>query len=250
MIKKIILRDVTSYDHNGVTFSDLKKVNFIYGGNGTGKTTISRYLKNIKDKIVFPSAEQYRYQQCNVELDGDLSQWNILVYYSDFKEENLKEDMPGVFTLGEDYVAYEEKLVKEYIPMVEAFEKNELSYEDRQKLLQLQEELHGKFDIVNRYKPSVDVINDMLKENGFSNFSIQMSPTEELCYQIQREDGSFVFNSLSEGETTFITFLYFMQVVNNPAEGVDGKKKTLVVIDDPISSLDSQTVDVVGSLVR
>ena len=45
MIKKIIIKDVASYDHEGVTFENLQKVNFIYGGNGTGKTTISRYLK-------------------------------------------------------------------------------------------------------------------------------------------------------------------------------------------------------------
>lgn len=90
----------------------------------------------------------------------------------------------------------------------------------------------------------------MLKEHGYANFSIQMSPTEEKCYQIQREDGSFVFESLSEGETTFITFLYFMQIVNNPVDGLDGKKKTLVVIDDPVCSLDAQTMNAVSSLVN
>lgn len=251
MIKKIVIRDVASFDHEGVTFDDLQKVNIVYGGNGTGKTTVSRYLKNLKDRIVFPNAEQYRYHHCNIELDGNLEDWNILVYNSDFKEENLKEDMPGIFTLGEDYVAYGEKFDKEYLPMVEAFQRNELSEEDQWRLYELHQELQGKFDIVKRYTPSVDTINSMLKERGYSNFSIQMSPTEEKCYQIQREDGSFVFNSLSEGETTFITFLYFMQVVNNPVEDEDAvKKKTFVVIDDPMSSLDAQAMDVVGSMVR
>ena len=45
MIKKIVIKDVASYDHEGCTFEDLAKVNIIYGGNGTGKTTISRFLK-------------------------------------------------------------------------------------------------------------------------------------------------------------------------------------------------------------
>lgn len=44
MIKKIVLKDIASYDHDGVTFVDLQKVNFIYGGNGTGKITLSRVL--------------------------------------------------------------------------------------------------------------------------------------------------------------------------------------------------------------
>ena len=70
MIKSITIRDVASYDHKGVTFDDLAKVNIVYGGNGTGKTTLSRYLRNIEERIVFPSAEQYRYTHCNIELDS------------------------------------------------------------------------------------------------------------------------------------------------------------------------------------
>ena len=44
MIKRITIRDVASYDKEGVTFDNLTKVNIIYGGNGTGKTTVSRVL--------------------------------------------------------------------------------------------------------------------------------------------------------------------------------------------------------------
>ena len=250
MIKSITIRDVASYDHKGVTFDDLAKVNIVYGGNGTGKTTLSRYLRNIEERIVFPSAEQYRYTHCNIELDSDLKDWSILVYNKDFREENLKEDMPGIFTLGEDYVNYENKLLHELIPMVEAYKKNELSEEGQQQLLQLHHELEGKFNIVNRYRPSIDYINSMLQKMGYTNFSIQMSPTKEECYQIQRNDGSFVFNSLSEGETTFITFLYFMQVVNKPVSDMYENRHTLVVIDDPISSLDAQAMEVAGTQVR
>ena len=118
MIKKIVIKDVASYDHKGCTFDDLAKVNIIYGGNGTGKTTMSRYLKNIEERIVFPNAEQYRYKQCQIELDDEINDWHILVYNRDFRDESLKEDMPGIFTLGEDYVNYENKLTHEFIPMV------------------------------------------------------------------------------------------------------------------------------------
>ena len=45
MIKKITIRDVASYDKDGVVFDNLQKVNFIYGGNGCGKTTLSRALE-------------------------------------------------------------------------------------------------------------------------------------------------------------------------------------------------------------
>ena len=55
-------------------------------------------------------------------------------------------------------------------------------------------------------------INTELKRYGFTGFSIQ--PTKHgNTYQIQREDGSLVKDTLSEGETTFITFLYYLQLV-------------------------------------
>lgn len=50
MIKKITIRDVASYDHEGIVLDDLRKVNFIYGGNGCGKTTLSRLLDAVKDQ--------------------------------------------------------------------------------------------------------------------------------------------------------------------------------------------------------
>ena len=45
MIEEIVVKkNVTVYDDNeGINIKDLDKVNFIYGANGSGKTTISRY---------------------------------------------------------------------------------------------------------------------------------------------------------------------------------------------------------------
>ena len=91
MIKKIVLRDIASYDHNGVTFDNLARGNFIYGGNGTGKTTLSRVLEN-------PSA----YPQCQVEWED--APVKVLVYNKDFRVRNFKESIPGVFALGAEGV--------------------------------------------------------------------------------------------------------------------------------------------------
>ena len=41
MIIRIDIKDVASFDIDGVSFDNMQKVNFIYGGNGTGKTTRS-----------------------------------------------------------------------------------------------------------------------------------------------------------------------------------------------------------------
>lgn len=46
MISKIMIRNVATYDNVGVAVENLGKVNFIYGANGCGKTTISNFLNN------------------------------------------------------------------------------------------------------------------------------------------------------------------------------------------------------------
>lgn len=49
MIESISIKNVASFDSTGVRIDDLKKVNFIYGTNGCGKTTISNFLHNPTD---------------------------------------------------------------------------------------------------------------------------------------------------------------------------------------------------------
>lgn len=102
MVKSVTLRDVASYDHEGVTFSDLQKVNFIYGGNGCGKTTFSRVMTSKYLRTKYP--------HCTVEWTGPALK--VLAYNKDFRERNLQENIPGVFTLGEDSIAAEKKLDK------------------------------------------------------------------------------------------------------------------------------------------
>ena len=47
MITKIKLKNVATYDNIGVEINSLNKVNFFFGYNGSGKSTIAKYLKNI-----------------------------------------------------------------------------------------------------------------------------------------------------------------------------------------------------------
>ena len=61
----------------------------------------------------------------------------------------------------------------------------------------------------------------------------------EHYYQIKRENGEIANSTLSEGEITFITFLYFMQLVKGGNTPETTNSDRIIVIDDPISSLDS-----------
>ena len=63
--------------------------------------------------------------------------------------------------------------------------------------------------------------------------------------------GNPIFKSLSEGEKNFISFLYFFQLcIGTDDIQNNGIKKKIIVIDDPVSSLDSQALFVVSTLIH
>jgi wobble nucleotide-excising tRNase len=398
MIKKIVLKDIASYDHNGVTFADLQKVNFIYGGNGTGKTTLSRVIKEDN-----PWAEE---KTSEVFWEKDVE--NVLVYNKEFKEENLSEQMPGIFLMGEEWVRLE-KQREELLPKLDKLknkasravknartaqrqketEKETLeellwtrlhephrdfevlmegygqktSFAERMKYELMQKErdekdkdipgatvageeqrkrplvtdgeelrrryreLYGgtnadvdrndlkngmlfferemlRFDFwrymlalvepemkravvvmaqcdakIERHRkaeekvrkeieelqfmreggekmsrsvqPVIDRINKSLENYKFTGFSIQKAPKYNNCFQIQRNDGSYVKDTLSEGEATFITLLYFMAQATGDTIGVgDTQLNQVMVIDDPVSSLDDSVVHAVVIMIN
>lgn len=91
-------------------------------------------------------------------------------------------------------------------------------------------------------------INKILKSFGFINFSI--SEADNGFYKIVRQNGVDAKETLSEGEYSFITFLYFYQLLKGSTKesGLSGDK--VIVIDDPISSLDSNVLFIVSNLVK
>ena len=68
-------------------------------------------------------------------------------------------------------------------------------------------------------------------------------------YEVIREDGR-VADHLSEGERNFIAFLYFYHVVRGSQSETDSGKDKIVIIDDPVSSMDSSALFIVSALVR
>ena len=102
---------------------------------------------------------------------------------------------------------------------------------------------------VTSIQPTINEINRLLKSYGFTNFEI-VPAKEEGFYQIQREDGSIAETTLSEGEITFITFLYFLQLSKGGTSEDTVNDERILVVDDPISSLDSNVLFVVSTLIK
>lgn len=102
---------------------------------------------------------------------------------------------------------------------------------------------------VTSIQPTIDEINRLLKSYGFLNFEI-VPASEEGFYQIQRENGEVAEHTLSEGEVTFITFLYYLQLTKGGFSEETVNEERILVIDDPISSLDSNILFIVSTLIK
>ena len=114
----------------------------------------------------------------------------------------------------------------------------------------LKEKIVVKDSNLTGIQTTIDEINNALEAYGFTNFSIQPAVDRKNCYRILRDDGTFVNDTLSEGEETFLTFLYFMQMSKGSMNQNDVSSKKILVFDDPVSSLDSTVLYVVGAMVK
>ena len=101
-------------------------------------------------------------------------------------------------------------------------------------------------------QPTVDTINKTLSSYGFTGFKLSVDEDEKNKYRLVRngrkDEG--IHKTLSEGEKSFITFLYFYYLIYGSASSSGTLSDRIVVFDDPVSSLDSSILFVVNSLVR
>ncbi|HEH1420050.1 AAA family ATPase [Proteus mirabilis] len=84
---------------------------------------------------------------------------------------------------------------------------------------------------------------------GFNSFSLGEAD-DGRYYRIIRANGDDASRSLSEGEKTFITFLYFYHLIKGAQSPSGITVNRVVVFDDPISSLDSDILYIVSSLIK
>ncbi len=105
---------------------------------------------------------------------------------------------------------------------------------------------------------TIERINVNLKSLGLTSFEIVSStdPEQQNYFVLSRGEnttkGKEVFKSLSEGEKTLITFLYFIEKCNGSMskDSDIADKEKLIVIDDPISSLSQNYIYDVASLIH
>ena len=98
-------------------------------------------------------------------------------------------------------------------------------------------------------QPTIDSINDLLRAFGFTGFALAKSDRDRF-YKIQRSDGSDAKESLSEGERSFLVFLYFYHLLKGSKTDNGMTSDRIVVFDDPVSSMDSDIFFIVSNLIK
>lgn len=146
-------------------------------------------------------------------------------------------------------------LIKLHTDRIKGFEKGIVALENKIAILEkeykdINSQIKKLTANVTSIQPSIDRMNNILESYGFNNFRIVASKANPNQYQILREDDSLAESTLSEGEITFITFLYYLQLVKGGISEDSITENRILVIDDPISSLDSNVLFIVSSLVK
>lgn len=112
-----------------------------------------------------------------------------------------------------------------------------------------QEEIEENERKITSIKPTIDAINKLVKSFGFTNFHLVESSGGGF-YEVKRADGSDAKRTLSEGEKSFITFLYFYHLVGGSFNSSGGTNDKVIVFDDPVSSLDADILFIVCNLIK
>ena len=102
---------------------------------------------------------------------------------------------------------------------------------------------------ITSIQPTISEVNALLTSFGFEGFKLAKSEQDRF-YRVVRPDGTDAKETLSEGEKSFVSFLYFHHLLkgSNSESGVTTDR--VVVFDDPVSSLDSEILFIVSSLIK
>lgn len=214
----------------------------------------------IENKITFPS------KSVDIEsvipifniINDNIDNINVSITKNNAIIHNLKNEKEHCKTLIWQYLVNELKnSITEYKREMNGFEKGEdnltkIIGEKRKIIREIEKEISEKQKNHINVTKTVKDINDILKNVGFCGFELNVNPDDEYknTYRIIRPNGDNAHETLSDGERNFITFLYFYYLIQGQSDPSNLENDKIVIVDDPISSLDSGVLFIVSTLVR
>ena len=221
------------------------------------KNIIDNNISKIKDKIKNPSI--LIELEKSSDILSDLN--NLICVINNFnKEYNLKIDNINLTkkTLIADVwnvISNElEADIREYKTNISNCNKaleqmrSEVA-ENATRIEEIKKEIKEIEKTITGISATLNEINKILQSFGFKSFKL-IEGKENGTYRIVRNNGDDVGKTLSEGEDRFISFLYFYHLINGSNDSSGLTKDKIIVIDDPISSLDSNSLFIVSTLTK
>lgn len=226
-------------------------------------TVTQECLNTIREKIANPSGKytlpdirsaiesiEWTVKDLNTKIEEN----NKLFKERGDKEEDLKKKVWEyvAFLLEDDNKKYRKELKDTETQRTALSAQLKVQKEE---LVKLQKELEEANSEGVPTEEAMSKINDLLRHSNFQGFELRPEDGKENVYAVMRmKDGKpyEVADKLSEGERSFIAFLYFYYDVLGFKDDDDNKKKKpkVVVIDDPVSSMDDSALFIIGSLVK
>ena len=184
---------------------------------------IGKFNRSIDEHNVIVSTKPAKQQECKKQV------WELISY---MLKDEIKAYKTSLDTITKELRQIDNKLqtntsvIKNIGSQISALLKNTVNTRD-----------------------TVESINQLLKDSGFQGFYLREKVSAANVYEVIRNDG-FIASNLSEGEKNFIAFLYFYHQIKGSDAPDDKNTDKIVIIDDPVSSMDSSTLFIVSALIR
>ena len=132
MIDSIHIKNVASYGETGGEIQNLKKMNFFFGANGTGKSTIARYLYNVS---LTEGEEDHRFAE-STQNGFDSTKETIKVFDADYVSSNFynNDSLDGVFSLNEKNDVIDKEIINKEAD-IKRIDSDEKSNDEKKKKL-------------------------------------------------------------------------------------------------------------------
>ena len=222
------------------------------------QSVLERNLTTIDNKIQNPS------QQLN--LDSSKTQIEFLIQFIDRTNKEIEKHNQKIADAEKE----KERIKKifwqimhsKYEQTIKTHKSNTQQFNEKLKDLET-EQTNNRKDIQNQkhiisenqkktvnLETAVNNINRNLEEIGITDFKIKKQSNEESYFLRRNSSNNAHFKSLSEGEKTVISFLYFLELCEGRIDKEEVFNKKIVVIDDPISSLSHIYIFNVAQFIR
>ena len=222
------------------------------------KIVLNKNLKEIQNKIKTPNKEIFLKNSENQlnKLNQFIEDVNEKIQSHNTKIKNAKDEKERIKTIFWQTMRFEyDQSIEFYIEEDEKFNQTKKDLEDQIK--RYEEKISKQENIIqDNQKRTVSLetailnINQNLEDIGITDFKIEKQTNDESYFLTRDSSSNSNFKSLSEGEKTIISFLYFLELCQGRSNKQEISDKKVIIIDDPVSSLSHIYIFNIAQLIK